>query len=807
MSDELDINSGRIAGKSTNSDEPSVKIAGKNKNSVSTQAKISGNQDKKSSFEKKEVENDNVNKSTIRDRISIATKEKGLKSLPQSFGDSDGDWQIIESKNLFVVLYLDPKEIISINPDIVKNNFALISDFWKEKKKYWESGSGQVRESIENKYKKKNLESCFTRLDKAYSELSTIEKINSYFNNLERDRVEKGKSLIKKEFDKLVRDGDLTKTDFDILFEMQNDIDLSEDEIANIIYEFIKLQNLVSVMREKGKGWIPLSVLAGKSTKEKITSVIWMTEAIIKNQPAIMSIEILPNKHAETIEEIGEILFENENKAKEYIVKGYIANSVNKFSIPKADQINEIYKQNDSEHLIYLQIIYLLNPNLPFKFNSQNYSNPKELSFALYEYPEIGKQYFKQENITVWLKSCHFIDYQKIKDIRKNAKNEDLAFIEFLYTLNSELPYSFNNANYLDIKELTIALFENAKSGLEHYKKGYIEIWQKICFPAEFEIINKINETADKTELAFLEIIYTFSPELPYRLVLKTLNSKLPFDEILINNTKDLVEKIDTNIDGWNSGKEALYNGSILVWLNTNGKTEITKKWQSEKENYKDNKDAGLEFFLHLLNDKLEYPKIVINIKSFSYPGIQSGDKISTSFTITNKTRGFIDGNLEFSRRIVGVTVSNETFYLNVACDITTFKINLTIDSDVLIKGVDYNTSIIIKQEKSDQIEIPVTFRLVFPKNAFIKQLLKCAAIFALFGGIIRGGWFLLGFKNWIKIDYPYYLSRLDVGWQTKPQIYFFPLIFLLMLIIAITLIKSWQAISSFMDYNKKKSN
>lgn len=660
----------------------------------------------------------------LKGRIKKSTENGGLKELTHEFDDEDGDWICIRSSNPFEVLYLDYKLFYLITPQIVQNNFDILEKFWKNK--YILLNTGGNRVAFKKKYGANTIESSLNVLKTSFDKISTSSGIENYYIEINNKRLIDGENRLKDSIEDMLVDGVADKDEIELRIDRGLKYDLTKDEVVKIIKKAIDSNH-----------FMPYGSVIGVSLIEQLLSVTWMTDKKLEEQKKYdeerkkRGREIFTNRFAFNVEDIGEILFSDEKEAKEYISEGLIINSIDYFSVPKAKRVKEIINSKNDLQLKYLQISYFLNP---------------------------------------------------------------------------KLSYIFENVNYSNIKDLATVLFNNPKLGKEHFLKGYIEIWLQETQTENYQKLLKIRDTAENIDLAFLEFLYTFNSELPYRLELKTLNSKLPFGEVLVSTEKDLVDKIDLNKDNWNSGKEALYNGSIILWLNVAKKNQVTNKWQSVKEKYIDNKDEGLECFLHLLNDKLEYPKLEIDKTSFSYPALQIGDHISDSFTITNKTRGFIDGNIEFSKKIDGVSVLKNVFYLNNACGITSFKINLTINSDLQTKGLDYNTSIIIKQVKSNQIEIPIAFRLVFPKDAFVKQLLKSVAIFALFGGLIRGVWFLLGFKNWIKVDYPYYLSRLDVGWQPKPQIYFFPLVLVLMIIIIVILVANWQSISSLIDYNKKKS-
>jgi hypothetical protein len=204
--------------------------------------------------------------------------------------------------------------------------------------------------------------------------------------------------------------------------------------------------------------------------------------------------------------------------------------------------------------------------------------------------------------------------------------------------------------------------------------------------------------------------------------------------------------------------------------------------------------DSGLEFFMHLLNDKLVNPSIEISVKTISYPKIQSGESVVSGIILTNKTRGFIEGDITFSNQIKGVTLSSKKFSLNVAEGISKLKIDLKIDSTVMLKGVDYKTDIKITSVDNKEIVIPVLFRIVFPQKAFFTELIKYALIFLFIGLIMRGIMYGFGFHDWLGTQYKYYLNPRDIFWQTGPFIYF-PIIVLIFIFLLLIISSLWKPI------------
>ena len=643
----------------------------------------------------------------LTERIRISTKNGGLVNLPSGFDNQEGDWKCINSTNPFEILYLDYQQYKFITNEIVKNNLSILEGFWRDKVAIMNTGGNRV--AFKNKYGDGTIENSLSKIKRASDKLSSQDGIEQYFLEINNQRLKKGAESLKESIEDMLVDDVVERAEIELRLERGTKYDLNEEEISNLIKDAIDKHNLK-----------PYGQAVGKSIKDKLLSVSWMSDAKIEEQRKIeeekkkRGREIFDNVFAYSIEEIGTILFNDEGQAKEYIREGLVINSIDYFSSSKAKQVLEINKSIKSEHLKYLQIIYRLNPNLPFRFGKKNYLNLKELSSALFDTPIVGKEYLTQGNIEIWLQ----------------------------------------------------------ESQPENYNK-----------------LIKIRDTAENIELALLELIYTFNPDLPYRFA----------GSIMVKSPVELCAEIDKSKVNWNAGREELFNSSILIWLKTIGKLNITEKWDKVKDQFVKHKDVGLENFLHLLNNELVLPILEVSHKNISFPNIQSVTNVKASFVLTNKTRGFIEGALSFSKVIDGVTLSLNKINLNSSNGITSTQYTLIIDPTNLLKGVEYTTAIQIKSTSNETIDIPVSFKLVFPKNAFIKEIIKYAVFYAIIAGVIRGSWALLGFTDWLNVNYEY-LSQLDIFWQKKPEIYYFPLIFCSLSFFIILILKYRKKIIALLD-------
>ncbi|MEP6947994.1 MAG: hypothetical protein ABI863_01905 [Ginsengibacter sp.] len=677
MSEDLNNDAGRISGKSNQDNFFESRITGNKVKTADTDGRIEGNKVTGSSTDAMDASParqayGEKNVLTRKQRIALATEEKGLKSLPSNFGDSDGDWQVIESDDLFEVLYLDQEKIIIISPEIAKNNFTLLEKFWKEKRNLWESGSGQIRKTIEDKYGAKNLANSAKKIESALEQLFTLEKINEYYARLREQRIRTGEIKLEPFLKMMFKDGTADPNEIEGIIEEGLQHNLNTEEIAGIIKKAIDT-----------RGFMPYGNPSGRLLSEQLLSVSWMNDESTRRkreedeEKKKRGREIFDNVYAYSVDEIGAIIFNNEKESKLYITNGLLKNSIDYFSPAKANQFNTIIGTQKNEHLRYLQVAYRLNPQLPYRFNALKIvKSPKELVDTMFETPEsfkVGKEQFKNGYPELWFLETNKEAYAKLVNIRDKSENPDTAFISF---------------------------------------------------------------------------IYTFNPALPYR-----------FDELhLVRSGEELCFEINKNNKSWDAGKKELFNATIPTWLSTAKQSPVPAKWNQVKDSFNTKKDLGLEYFLHLLNDRLVYTKLAVDKNIVTYPKIPSGQVVKTDLIFSNETRGYLEGYLKFLKDIPGVTLSNENFVINNIMGSSNTKVSLIIDSNVLLKGVSYATDIEVKTFEQQKINIPVTFKIVFPRNAFILEIAKYSVIFAAFFVFIR---FILSSTHhgWLSADYNYFLG------------------------------------------------
>lgn len=465
---------------------------------------------------------------TLKDRITINTESGGLSQLPFGFDELGGDWVCIKSSNPFEILYLDYKQYKFITPEIVKENYAILSKFWSEKIGLMNTGGNRI--AFKNKYGDGIVESSLIKIKQAFDKLSSKTGLEQYYKEINVKRLQNGEENLKETIEDMLLDGVADKFELESRFEKGLKYDLSKEETATIIKRYIDKGNLKPY---------PDINLNDVSIVNQLLSVTWMTQPKIdeaeklKKERELLKIQILPGKYATTIEEIGSILFEEPQEAKEIIKEDLLKQVVAQKDIVLARVIGKLSKENKNIDAVYLEIVYKLNSNLPYRFAGKIIAkSTNELCKLIFENDKtlkIGKEEFKKGLIEIWLKETNKKDYDIFIKIIDSAENFELAFLEFIHTFNKSLPYRFAGNHLINnITELCEQINKSANdwdAGKLELFNSAILIWLKTNGnSAIVEKWNKIKGHFLGNENVGLETFLHF------------LNKKIKFPEIYVDN-------------------------------------------------------------------------------------------------------------------------------------------------------------------------------------------------------------------------------------------------------------------------------
>ena len=339
-------------------------------------------------------------------------------------------------------------------------------------------------------------------------------------------------------------------------------------------------------------------------------------------------------------------------------------------------------------------------------------------------------------------------------EIEKWLRGEDVNIIEdqlesrkFYYKLDETI-----EAN--TIKELARVLYENPKTAKEHVGRGYIARAIENYDQSLALKISSIQESAKSNHVAYLEIIYTLDPTLPYRL-----------DEYHeAEEPEELALQIDESSDTWGFGCEQLYNQSISSWLKNTGYTNLVEGWDNVRSKFENKMDQGLEVFLHILKPDLAYPVLEIKPRKLNLGGIEKDKIKNVSISIANKGRGHLYGTLELSRKLESISLSKQTIELNKFKN-SRDSINITIDARNVSAGQLFTTNLHFNTNAEKPTSIPLSFRTIFPFSSVLKECSIWGFSFALYFFVLRIIISSAGHIDWLHIEYKNYLSWTDI-WE-----------------------------------------
>ena len=616
---------------------------------------------------------------SLNERLRYYTLNSGLKDIPEQYNSLiTNDWKLINSENPFEILYCDYLVYDHITDEVVKNNYGYLRKFWEEKQQSFRQGASSMKSTLEKRYGKDTLDTCLSKLEAAFDKLSKPDGIKKEFGILDQGRIQTGIKNMLPLMDGALMDGKLELIETRSVLDRSQEFNINEVEAGSALFDLLQT-----------KKFKPIDEPKGDTIPEKLLSTIWASEKewneIIEQRKKIQESGIkIFDQSAHSIEEIGQILFTQPDKAKKYIQEDVLKGAV---SAIDADLAIEI------------------------------------------------------------------------ADIKAKDKNLDRAFLEIVYRLDPKLPYRFKDGVLADIPEkLASLMFENEetlKLGKEQFSKAYIKIWLQATNKQLYVKHDEIERTAPNQDLAFLELLYTFNPNLPYR-----LNQKRE-----VKTPEELVSVIDESSENWNAGKAELYNGSITTWMATTGHSEISGNWEKMKveKSYKKASDVGLESFLHIVKPDLPAPFILTNYQQINLPKIQSGSSEDVIIEFTHERRGYIEASLELTK-LPGVNLTHQSLQFSNLFGTDKATAKLTINSDELLRGKEYQTEIKMLTSTSQEITIPIKFQIVFPKQAFWLTVITYATIFGLIMGGLRyiisasiGG-------DWLQNIRPYFITWNNVS-------------------------------------------
>ncbi len=597
--------------------------------------------------------------------ITKSTLDRGLKKVPATFEDTNGDWKTINSDNLFEVLYFDYQHYFKITDEMVKNNFEIISNFWQTKNRQF---LGAQKERIVKKYGQAIVEQANKKLERAFNQLRNEANRKLYYKELETKRYNKGIESIADLIAGVLDAGLLPETTAVRIINrgIENGLNFQEAK-----------DHLLAKIKEAG-----FKSRAKAESKENVFANKWMTDEVFERQANVV-IKV-NGREVHTLEEYGEVLFNDASYSSRHIQKGAIRQNVNTLTNDDdlAMEIDDLCDERDVVKKI-LKVIYALNPSLPYKLGEYKYYSLDTMlktGFKDYKLYKNIETEFTEGRLTIWIQ----------------ANAPDIA---------KKIPYKNQNIN-------------------SSYYSNYNNVY------------GQSSPQQSYTPRDFLEFIYSVNNQYPFYLK----------KDRLLKNFQDLADTLKQADSYWNDVMDNFKNEYLTTWMKSGGRfdyinaynNEIDRVFALKTHNSEEACYAGIQKLLETIDNSVSPPKLRLDKLQIDLQDFAPSNKIETvSIQVKMEGIGFTKSIYSLNKNIEGITLKDKANCFFSLTNNTIFSINVDIDTAKLLKGTLYKNTLKI-QSAMETIEVPVNIKVVFPKKQFIRQLIKYGLIFGTFIGIIN---------------------------------------------------------------------
>jgi hypothetical protein len=338
-----------------------------------------------------------------------------------------------------------------------------------------------------------------------------------------------------------------------------------------------------------------------------------------------------------------------------------------------------------------------------------------------------SKVYLLQAVMLLTRSAARTQSFEKIFD---EVKDPEMRYLTIIYRLNNDLPFRFMGRMYKTLAELMTDAFEayESFSQLEAvYARGYMHVWQREAkTPAAAYL------PAEYGKNGFLELLYKVNPQYPF--FLNGQKYRSPAHLVSIAKTsgavwKDVFQAIDCKeLHSWFAGQgRDAWNEQI--------DRSLVNIFNSGAYNDEERKLAAVQAFIDMVDEGAVLPAIQATPEALSFMHGEASHVITSSIRLRLSSDGFVKASLRVEPEIAGVSLDTTTvkFYglvENRQCDVV-----LTIDPMQLKKDTRYSFQVIVKSVYQE-LRLPMELSVVFPKKAYIRELVKW--------GLMGAGFFLV---------------------------------------------------------------
>lgn len=196
----------------------------------------------------------------------------------------------------------------------------------------------------------------------------------------------------------------------------------------------------------------------------------WMTDSIwLEYKESLIEVEWLGEK-ANTLGKLGDISFTNKDDAKYFLRNGnYLPGLVTALtkSASRADEFARIIEEEFDSEKRYLRILYKLNPNLPFRFEDELYT---DVFVLLQKACETSTAYealletYRKGILQIWIQESDPLAARNL-----STQYDLKSFLQFLYKTDPDLPFFIDKHRFA------------TPESLADYAKKDFSIWPAIA--------------------------------------------------------------------------------------------------------------------------------------------------------------------------------------------------------------------------------------------------------------------------------------------------------------------------------------
>jgi len=507
------------------------------------------------------------------------------------------DYDILNSADPFTVLFLDSDSWREYSDETVRHHFKEVSKFLSHCIRLENQGINQ-----DDSYPLLNPEKASRNARTAFDLLSTSSKREKEYQRIVDDHKKRAKPILDGLLRAILSDHKLTISESKEFIQTAGQWRFSEQEAADYLFKAIE-----------EKKYIPTShVEEDWSNYKKLISSDWMSADELKSSKVDFRLGFGDDGSIviTNLKDLGSYCYENMKTALNFISSGRLVASLTPYFPVVADNIADIIKRNKGdEERQYIEVIYTLNPSLPFRLRegvelkTEHDLIEKVFSDDATLLNQVV-QCLKHSQLQIWWKLRNerieeiinttraeitsFDSNSKVNSISKS--NKSVASSEYfsrelllsvLYKLDGDLPYFFRNTlKFNSVKELAEFLLIHPPATNDEisgqFDSGILKVWLNNCSKADQNLKNRILELSGNAvpkTINFSKVIaYALYPDQVFR-----------FPGLFeIKSIEELYSALESHKVKWSEVRDLLSDRTLYYWIKFNGGDVLLSKYEEK---------------------------------------------------------------------------------------------------------------------------------------------------------------------------------------------------------------------------------